>query len=101
VDTSPHRDDRVAVAVAEVVAVVVAMMEMMTTMETEMVMVRLGRDHRGSAEIPGRIAMRQPKSGGTDLARSPFARSGSTRRARTCSCAGFLLHASCARLHWT
>jgi hypothetical protein len=46
------------------------------------------------AEIPGRIAMRQPKSGGTDLARSPFARSGSTRRARTCSCAGFLLHAS-------
>jgi hypothetical protein len=50
------------------------------------------------AEIPGRIAMRLPKSGGTDRARSPFARFGSTRRARTCSCAGSLLHASYVRV---
>jgi hypothetical protein len=45
------------------------------------------------AEAPQQIAMRPRKNGGTDRARSPFARSGSIRRARTCSCASYPLHA--------
>lgn len=45
------------------------------------------------AEIPQRIVTRLQKSGGTDRAPSHFARSGGTRRARTCSCAGFPLRA--------
>ena len=45
------------------------------------------------AEAPQQIAMRPRKNGGTDRAPSPFARSGSIRRARTCSCASYPLHA--------
>ena len=45
------------------------------------------------AEIPERIVIRPQKSGGTDRAPSRFARSGGTRRARTCCCAGFPLRA--------
>jgi len=40
------------------------------------------------------VATDPRKSGGTDRARLPFAKSGSTRRARTCSCASSPLHVS-------
>ena len=53
---------------------------------------------RMQAEIPQRIATRPQESGGTGRALSRFARSGSTRRARTCSCASCPFRALYERL---
>jgi len=80
---------------------VVTMTTTVMTVMTVVVVVPLAQGHPIGAGTLRQVATSRQENGGTDQARSPFAKSGGIRRVRTCSCASSPLRAWCARLRLT